>query len=104
MASETVQMIGGWRVSSTQSNFIAKAFSNLVTASTFVYQDVVLQPGVSEFLLSFAQLSMPQAIFMMATEQVRVNFAGQASSFSAASAGIVTFNGLYAAMNTSGAL
>lgn len=103
MAALSTQLSGGWRISSL-SNTITKVFSNIQTCSTFLQQEVVLLPNVSEFVVSLPLFSNPTALFMQATNTVRVNFSGNSSGVSAASAGIVQFKeGLYM-MSQSGGL
>jgi hypothetical protein len=110
MALLNVLFSGGWRLSST-SDLITKGFSAqtpltaaLGSLSTFVQQEIVIAAGVSEFLVSYSQLSAPQFIGMTATATVRVNFAGWASNLSAASASVVTFREGLMLMSISGTL
>lgn len=111
MALLNVLVSGAWRVSVAGGESAAVGFSAMspLTAalgsfSVYVQQDIVLTTVMSEFLVSFAALSAPQLIAMKATNPVRVNFAGQASSTSLASASVQTFKDLFIMMNTSGVL
>ena len=111
MALLNVLVSGAWRVSVAGGESAAVGFSALtpLTAalgsfSVYVQQDIILTTVMSEFVVSFANLSSPQLIAMKATNPVRVNWAGQASSVSAASAGVMTFKDLLIFMNISGAL
>src|SRR6266568_1463169 len=107
MALLNVLLSGGWRLSST-SDLVTKTFSAqtpltaaLGSLSVFVTQEVVLGTTVSEFRISYAQLSNPQLLMLTATNEVRLNFAGQASSFSAASASVMKFRDCFIMMDTS---
>ena len=111
MALLNVLLSGAWRVSVAGGESAAKGFSamtpltaGLGSLSVYQQQTIVLGTTTSEYLVSIATLSQPQAILMTATGEVRVNFAGQASSFSAASASIVKFKDAFLLMNVSGAL
>lgn len=90
MASLNVTLSGGWRVSST-SDVIVRSLSSVVTCSTFFQQEIVLLPTVSEYLISMSLFSAPNLLLMTSTNTVRVNFGGQASSVSAASASVIQF-------------
>jgi hypothetical protein len=111
MALINVLLSGSWRLSGPGGETAGKTFSALTPAtlalgslSTYIQQDVVLGTTVSEFRVSYAQLSQPQLLLMTATGEVRVNFAGQASSFSAASASVMKFKDCFVMMDTSGVL
>ena len=111
MALINVLLSGSWRVSGTLGQSAARAFSALTpltlglgALSVFNQQDVVLGTGVSELRISYANLSSPQLIFLAGNGEFRINFAGQASSFSAASAGVTKFKEVFLMMDTSGAL
>ncbi len=86
MAVEQVLLSGGWRVSST-SGLWQQAFSNMVSCSTVMMQDIVILPNVSEFVISLATLSNCQVFAFQANQIVRINFSGHASYVSGASAG-----------------
>ena len=106
MANVSLLLSGGWRVSSTNPglDLITRFFSATYTGSTFTQQEVVILPTVSDYILSLALFSAPIGIFMTSTNTVRVNFPGQASSFSAASASVVQFKDLFVCMATSAVL
>ena len=107
MATASLLLSGGWRVSQSYTSgvdLITKAFSSTNTISTWTVEQIVLLPTVSEFLVSLAQYSAPQAIIMTATNITRVNFAGQASSFSAASASVMQFREFFGMVAGSTAL
>ncbi len=84
MASAVVS--GAFRVSNN-NNVFNRAFSGLTSVSAWVVQDLIIANGASDVILSYAQVSVPNVVFMTATSIVRVNFAGHASYVSAASAG-----------------
>jgi hypothetical protein len=94
---------GGWRISSI-SNLITKNFSNITTCSTYNMQEVVVLPGVSEFVVSLPLFSAPVALFMQATNTIRINFSGVGSGVSAASAGVIQFKEGFHVMSQSGGL
>lgn len=115
MALLNVTLSGGWRLSSVGQSggvdLVTKSFSALTPLtsalgglSTFIAQEVTLGTTVSEFLLSYAQLSAPQVIFLQSTNVVRVNFGGNGSAFSQASASQITFREAFLLMSVSGAL
>jgi hypothetical protein len=111
MALLNVLLSGAWRVSVAGGESAAKGFSALspLTAalgslSVYLQQDIILATTASEFLFSQLAFSNPQLILMTATNPVRVNFGGQASSVSAASASVVTFKDAFLLMNISGVL
>lgn len=86
MAVEQVLLSGGWRISST-SGLWTQAFSNSVSCSTVMIQDIVLLPTMSDFIVSFPTLSNCQVFGLQANAIVRFNWSGHASYVSAASAG-----------------
>ena len=86
MAVEQVLLSGGWRVSST-SGLWTQSFSNMVSCSAVMVQDLVILPGVSETVVSLANFSNCQAFAVQANQIIRINFAAHASYVSAASAG-----------------
>lgn len=111
MALINVTLSGAWRVSGAGGETAGRSFSAITPAtlalgslSNYVQQDFVLGTTVSELRVSYPQLSSPQLIMMVATGEVRVNFAGQPSAFSAASAGVTKFKDCFILMDTSGAL
>ncbi len=107
MATASLLLSGGWRVSQSYTSgtdLITKAFSSTNTISTWTVQQVVLLPVTSQYLISMGLYSVPQAIIMTATNTVRVNFGGQASSFSAASASVMLFREFFAMVAGSTAL
>lgn len=93
MAVISVTLSGGWRVSSTNPvlDLVTRNISAALTGSTFMQQEIVVLPNVSDLVVSLPLFSSPIGILMTATNTVRVNFAGQASSVSAASASVVQF-------------
>ena len=93
MPTISVSLSGAWRVSSTNPvlDLITRNISGVITGSTFAQQEIVVLPNVSDLVVSFPLLSSPLGILMTATNVVRVNFAGQASSPSAASASVIQF-------------
>jgi hypothetical protein len=111
MALLNVLLSGSWRMSGTGGESAARAFSavtpstlTLGSLSMYVQRDIVLATTQSEFRFSIAELSSPQLILAVATGEVRINFAGQASSFSAASASVVKFKDFFGLMDVSGSL
>lgn len=112
MALLNVLLSGAWRVSvaggleNTTRSFSALTPLTLALGSLSVYvqQDVILGTTVSELRISYAQLSQPQLIMMQATNEVRVNFTGNGSAFSQASASVMKFKDLFVMMDTSGVL
>jgi hypothetical protein len=106
MAVITFQLSGAWLVSSTNTALdrIVRSFSGALTASTFVQQEIVVLPNVSDLIVSMALLSSPLGIMMTATNTVRVNFSGQASSVSAASGGTIQFRDMFCAVGPSAIL
>src|SRR5207247_1622728 len=111
MALLNVLLSGSWKVSVAGGESAAKGFSALTpltaalgSLSIYEQKNIVLATTVSEFVVSIAALSVPKLIYMTANQTVRVNFAGQASSFSAASASVVTFKDAFIMMDMSGAL
>ena len=97
MATASLLLSGGWRVSQSYtsgSDVITKLFSSTNTISTWAVETLVTLPGVSTYTVSLA--TAPQAIILTATGTVRVNFTGQASSFSAASASVMQFREFFA--------
>lgn len=93
MAMVSVSLSGAWRVSSTNPalNLITRNISAAIAGSTFMQQEIVVLPNVSDLVVSLGLMSAPLGILMTATNTVRVNFAGQASSTSAASASVIQF-------------
>jgi len=93
MAVVSVSLSGAWRVSSVNPalDLITRNISAVITGSTFVQQEVVVLPNVSELVVSLPLFSSPTGILMTSTNVVRVNFSGQASSTSAASASVLQF-------------
>lgn len=114
MALINVLLSGALRVSAagaTGMESAIKGFNALtpLTAGTgalsvYQFQNIVLGTTTSQFVVSVATLSMPKVIFATATGTTRINFAGQASSFSAASASVMTFKDLFVMMDASGTL
>lgn len=114
MALINVLLSGAIRVSAagaTGMESAVKGFNALTpltagTGSLSVYQvhNIVLGTTTSEFLVSVATLSAPKVIFATATGTTRINFSGQASSVSAASASVMTFKDLFCMMDVSGNL
>jgi len=111
MALLNVLLSGAWRVSVAGGASAAKGFSALTpltaalgSCSNYVQQDFILGTTVSELRISYAQLSSPQLIAMTATNPVRVNFTGNGSAFSGASASVMTFKEFFCMMNVSGVL
>ena len=107
MATASLLFSGGWRVSQSYvsgNDVLTKLFSSTNTISTWTVQQIVTLPGVSEYLISMGLYSLPQAIIMTATDTVRINFAGQASSVSAASASVIQFREFFGMIAGSTAL
>lgn len=111
MALLNVMLSGTWRVSAAGGMSAGNAFSAVTpltlalgSLSVFAQQTVVMGTTVSELRISFANISSPQVIFMTANNEVRVNFSGQASSVSAASASVLKFKDAFLMMDTSGLL
>lgn len=98
MATVQALFSGTLRVSST-SNLVTKVFSSTITCSTWLMQEIVLLPNVSDQVLSIATLSNAMAVLMTSTNTVRVNFANMPSSVSAGSAGY-QFKDLYAVVGS----
>ncbi len=105
MATQSVTLSGGWRVSSLNPllDLITKAFSGTVSCTNFVQQEYVIAANVSEFVVSIATVSSPSLIIATATNALRINFP-LPSGVSAASAGIAVFKELYAVMASGGNL
>ena len=92
MASESVQLLGTWRVSSVTAcatNTTTLSFNSALTLSTTFVHDFVLLPNVSDYVVSLPNLSNLQVVAVQATQVVRVNFRGTGvtSYISNASAG-----------------
>lgn len=112
MALLNVLVSGAWRVSVVGGRETASVgFSTLTpltaalgSLSVYAQQDYVLGTAISEFRISHSQISSPQLIMMAATNEVRVNFAGETSQFSAASASVMKFRELFIMMDISGVL
>lgn len=107
MATASLLLSGGWRVSQSYTSgndILTKLFSSTVTISTWNEQTVVTLPGTSEYLISNALFSAPQAIIMTATGVVRVNFGGQSAGGSAASSSQMQFREFFAMVAGSTAL
>ncbi len=111
MALINATLSGSLRISGSLGESAARAFNALTpltlglgALSVYIAQDLVIGAGVSEVRISYAQLSTPQMIFCAANAELRINFAGQTSSFSYASAGMQKFKELYVMMDTSGTL
>ncbi len=106
MPTISVSLSGAWRVSSTNPvlDLIIRNISGVVTGSTFVQQEIVVLPNVSDLLVSLPLFSAPIGILMTATNTVRVNFAGMTSAVSAASASVIQFKEFFGMMAQSAAL
>lgn len=93
MPTISFHLSGAWLVSSTNPTLdrVVRNISGTMTASTYLQQEIVVLPNVSDLVVSFPLLSSPIGIMMTATNVVRVNFAGQPSSVSAASASVIQF-------------
>jgi hypothetical protein len=111
MALINATLSGSLRISGSLGESAGRAFNALTPLtlglgaySVYVAQDLVIAAGVSEVRTSYAQLSNPQLIFCAANNELRINFAGQASSVSAASASVQKFKELFIMMDTSGTL
>ena len=91
MAAASAILSGAFRISNVNVVF-NRAFSGIVTVSTWLTQEILLANGVSDTVFSFAQLQIPGVIMLIgATSICRVNFTGTVgggSSVSAASAGM----------------
>lgn len=104
MAALTTLLSGGWRISTGPSNLLTKFFSNILTGSTFITEDIVLTPTMSEFVVSLPLFSAPIAMLLQATNTVRINYSGWGSNVSAASAGVIQFKEAHFIMSQSGGL
>ena len=97
MASAVIS--GEIRVSN-QGNVFSKSFAALVTVSQWYTNQIILNNGVSNHVLSLTTLSNPIFLALTATSIVRVNIGGKdwgsaTSSLSAGSAGL-QFKDLFA--------
>lgn len=106
MPTISVSLSGAWRVSSVNPvlDLITRNLSAVITGSTFFQQEIVVLPTQSNHAVSLTLFSSPLGMLMTTTNTVRVNFAGQASSFSAASAGTLQFGNFFACLGQSAIL
>lgn len=90
MATQSITLSGGWRVSSVNplTDLITRAFSATITCSVWEQKEVLVLPNVSDFVVCNTACSSPSLMIATATNIVRLNFAGYTSMVSAASAGL----------------
>jgi hypothetical protein len=70
MASAFVS--GTLKISGT-SNLVTRTFSAFTTVSQFAHQEIVINSGLSNFIVSLANVSNPNFLWITATAVVRVN-------------------------------
>lgn len=69
---------GLMRISGPVSTFTAFPFSAMFTASVYQVHQLQLADGVSDFVLSLANLSKPGIVMAFADQIVRINYGGEA--------------------------
>jgi hypothetical protein len=102
----TISVSGTIRVNDGSATVFTKTFSAAVTVSQFITRDIILANGVSDVIVSVAEMSNPGFMMLLGgTSALRVNFGNHASADSAASLGF-EFNNLYAQIGsgTSGSI
>ena len=78
---------GALRISNT-GNVFNRALSTTTTVSTYFVQDIVLANGVSDVVVSVAQISAAKVVVVIGgASACRINYSGHASYVSAGSAG-----------------
>jgi len=78
---------GAFRISNT-GNVFNRVVSTTTTVSTWFIQDIILANGVSDVVISIAQLSLANTIVVFGGASIcRINYSGHASYVSSGSAG-----------------